>query len=114
MTRHRVLSAAQPDPETGDDLVADEQRALGAAEIAHAREIAVARQDRPAIHHHRLHDHGGDLAGMTLEGGRERVEIVPARDHDIVEHACRHAGEPATGTGESAGPASLSGGRALI
>ena len=79
------------DAKAGDDLVADEERPLGAAEIAHAGKVAVVGHDGAAIHHHRLHDDGGDLAGMAVEGGLERGEIVPAGDHDVIEHAFGHA-----------------------
>ena len=102
---------AQADAEAGDDLVADEQGTLGAAEIAHAGEVA-RLGTTAAVHHHRLHDDGCDLAGMTV-GGLER-QIVPAGDHNVLQHAGRDAGRARDRHRLVGRPASFSDGRALM
>ena len=51
------------------------------AQLAHTCEVVGARKDHPGVHHHRLHQHRGDLPRMSVERRGERREIVP-RERD--------------------------------
>ena len=87
-----ALRAAQADAKPGDDLVANEERAVLVAQRPNAFEIARRRRNGPAIHHDGFHDHGGNLTAMALQGLFQKVEVVPGAHGDIAEDAGRHAG----------------------
>ena len=75
-----LLRPAAPQPETGDDLVEDQDGAMLAAGGECAFQIARRRRDGALVAHRRLHQHGRDIA--LGEPRFQRREIVPAEDRE--------------------------------
>ena len=60
-------------------------------ERAHALEVAGRRRDDARVHHHRLHDHPGDLTAELGEHGVEHFEVVERHDRGEIDHRLRDA-----------------------
>ena len=71
-------------------------------DLAHRGQVAVLRQHDADVHHARLHDHAGDLAGQlaqariervgVVEGHRDRLRDGAGGDAAAVRHAVRPVG----------------------
>ena len=69
--------------ERADHLVGHEQHAVAVADLAHAREVALGRDEAPARVLHRLQEHRGDRLGpleqdpfLDLVGDREHERLL--------------------------------------
>jgi hypothetical protein len=56
-----LLRAAGPEPEAGDDLVEDQQRAVLVAQATDLGQVAGRELDHPGVGRDRLDDHGGHV-----------------------------------------------------
>ena len=86
------LDSADVVPETGDDLVEDEQRARLVAQAAQARQEPIVRQEAGRVVRERLDDHRGDVIAMPLERLPHVVEVVEAADERGVDRRFEHPG----------------------
>ena len=77
-----LRGAGVPGGETGLHLVEDQQRAVGVAHGAHAREVALVRDDDADVLEHRLHEHARDLVAVLGEELLEPGEVVVGDDVD--------------------------------
>ena len=62
-----LAGAAQRQPETGDHLVEDHQRAVGMGCLQHAFQVAGARLAAAGVGQQRLGDHAGDPCAVLRE-----------------------------------------------
>ena len=81
VTPNRACAPPRSTPEPGDDLVEDEQGAVGAGRIAQMLEELRCRGDDSCVRGDGLDDHCRDPAGMVDEGQRDRCSVV-VRQHD--------------------------------
>jgi hypothetical protein len=84
--------SAPRDHQSGLDLVEGEECVVAVHELAHRLQAARRRFDDPRIHHHRLHDHPGDLAGVLGKRPLDRADVVERDDPDRVGDQLRDAG----------------------
>jgi hypothetical protein len=88
----QLLRAAPADPEAGQHLVEDQQRAGSPAPLAHALQVAGGGHDAAAVAEDRLGDDRCDPVTMAIEGGLERLDVVPGRDQQRVADGSGDAG----------------------
>jgi hypothetical protein len=79
-----LLGAAVGDGGAGLDLVPDEDDAVAAAAVADRLQVAGLGVDDADVHHHRLHDHPGDLAGVGRKQPVQRLGVVVGDDQGQV------------------------------
>jgi hypothetical protein len=79
------------DGEAGLDLVVGEQRAVLPGELANAFQVAGLRRDDAGVHHHRFHDHAGDLVLMIGEDALHGLEVVERHHQGQPHHLRRDA-----------------------
>ena len=79
--------------EPGDHLVEDQQHVVAQRGLADALQESGLRGNQPRVAHDRLHDHRGNLAGVALQAGFQRVEVVPGKQENIRRRAV-HALRP--------------------
>ena len=97
-----LLRAAARDPEAGDHLVEDEQRARRVAELAQRLEEARRGRDDAHVPGDRLDDHAREALAVALERPGGGVDVVVRRDDRVRSGP---AGTPAVaGTPSVAGP----------
>ena len=71
-------------PEAGDHLVEDEQHLALAADLLHAVEVALGRDQHAAGADHGLGEERGDVVGADLvDRRRERLGVVPRHLLDL-------------------------------
>ena len=87
-----LLRAAPAEPESGDDLVEDQQRAVRAGLAAQQLQVAGLRQDAAGVEDGRLGDDGRDLVAALGHHPAQAVGIVPGQDDQGVRQLKRHAG----------------------
>ena len=98
-----ALGAARREAEARDDLVENEQRAVGVAQTPECLQKSRLGRHHAHVGRHRLHDHRGHLAGVGLEKGADRGGVVIPRGERIGGHLRRNAGGIRRAAGEGAG-----------
>src|SRR4029079_1320116 len=76
--------SARPDRQTGLDLVEGQRGAVRVQSLAQPGEVAGVGVDDAGVHHDRLDDHAGDLAGVGLEHAVDGVQVVEPDQADQV------------------------------
>jgi hypothetical protein len=99
-----LLGAAARDPEAGDHLVEDEERAGGVAERAQPLEEPRLRRDDAHVPGDGLDDDRRQVLGMALDGRAHVLDVVVAADERVRGGAGRHAGRGGDAEGRHAGP----------
>src|SRR5262249_28781809 len=94
-----LLHRAVVDPETSDDLVDNEQRAVFAGEIAEAGEKAGFREDHAHVGGYGFDDDGGDVISALGEQVLNSPEVVVRGVHGKAGESVGNAG--ALGDAES-------------
>jgi hypothetical protein len=85
-----LLCAASSHPEPRHHLIHDEERAFALGNRTQPFEESLIRGDEPHVPGHRLHEDGGDVAGVRAEERADLIEIVVTRQQGIGHHGRGH------------------------
>ena len=80
-----LLASARGVAKAGDHFVQNQQRTVFLREFAKPLEISIARQDAAHVRHDWLGDHGREFVTVPLQKRFESSDVVPRRQHHIVE-----------------------------
>ncbi len=76
----------------GLDLIEREQGAVGVKQVLERGEVPGLWVDDPGVHHDRLDDHPGNLAGMLVKQPGHAVDVVEGRDQGQPDERVRDTG----------------------
>jgi hypothetical protein len=83
--------AARAGGQPGLDLVKGQQRAAGVQQFLQPGQVPRLGLDDAGVHHDRLDDHAGDLAGVLVQQPGDALEVVEADDQGEVRDRLRDA-----------------------
>ena len=107
MTLVSLLRAAAGDPEPGDHLVEDQERAVLVAEQSEPFEVPVVGRHDAHVRGDRLDDERRDGSFVRIEERGDLVEIVEGRDHGVARGAGGDAGRARDREGREPAPGAV-------
>ena len=87
----KLLCAARAEAEARDRLVRNHEHALAVAQLADRLDHALHRFHAAGVAEHGLENYGRNLAAILLHPATQMFRIIPARDHELIEHLRNHA-----------------------